>query len=130
MDDRARDVPERTAEICVCEIFGRDVSSSSAAVGVGVHPHRDPTVVADFEQVRLSIDAAEPHDYAAEWRPDRMDFLVDGQIVKTVEQAIAYPMQLMLDIYEFPEDPALPAAPRPYPKSFVVDHVRGYRVVG
>ena len=33
-------------------------------------------------------------------------------------------MQLVLNVYESPEDGEA-AAPRPYPKQFVVDHVRG-----
>ncbi|MGH3037476.1 MAG: glycoside hydrolase family 16 protein, partial [Gaiellaceae bacterium] len=42
------DEPERSAEICVCEIFGRDVRSDDAAVGMGVHPFSDPAIVDDF----------------------------------------------------------------------------------
>ena len=30
--------PENSAEICVCEIFGRDVHPDYALVGMGVHP--------------------------------------------------------------------------------------------
>jgi hypothetical protein len=34
----------------------------------------------------------------------------------------------MLDLYEIPEDASGDGtAPRPYPKEFVVDYVRGYR---
>jgi hypothetical protein len=44
--------------------------------------------------------------------------------VKTVEQSPAYPMQLMLNIYEFPAEAAEGGS---YPKEFVVDYVRGYR---
>jgi hypothetical protein len=29
------DEPDRSAEICICEIFGRDVRPGSAAVGMG-----------------------------------------------------------------------------------------------
>jgi len=45
--------------------------------------------------------------------------------VKTVEQSIAYPVQLMLDVYELPTD-----APRDLdalPFVFEVAHVREYR---
>ena len=122
------DEPERSAEICVCEIFGRDVESDSVTVGLGVHPFGDPRIVDDFSRVTLPLDAREFHVYAADWRPDRVVFSVDGETVKTVERAPDYPMQLMLDIYEFP-----PAEGRaragPHPKEFVVDYVRGYRWV-
>jgi hypothetical protein len=32
------DKPERSGEICVCEIFGRDVAPGNAKVGMGIHP--------------------------------------------------------------------------------------------
>jgi hypothetical protein len=115
------DEPERCGEICVCEIFGRDVRPERAAVGVGVRAFADPRLRDDFQAVELPIDARETHVYAADWRPGRVDFLVDGHLVRTVGQAPDYPMQLMLGIYEFPGG-ARPAAA--YPKEFVVDHVR------
>ncbi len=120
------DVPERSSEICVCEIFGRDVAADTAAVGVGVHPFGDPEIVDDFTQVSIPIDARELHTYGAEWTAERVSFFVDGEPVKTVEQSAGYPMQLMLGIYEFPAKDDEP--PGPYPKEFVVDSVRGYRL--
>jgi glycosyl hydrolase family 16 len=122
------DEPERSAEICVCEIFGRDVGADQAAVGMGVHPFGDPHIRDEFAAEVLPIDAQEFHVYAAEWAPERVAFYVDGEHVKTVGQSPSYPMQLMLDLYEFPEDGYNNGtAPRPYPKEFVVDYVRGYR---
>ena len=121
------DEPERSAEICVCEIFGRDVQPHQAGVGMGVHPFGDPRIVDDFSRETIRFDAREFHVYAAEWTADRVVFLVDGEIVKTVEQSPAYPMQLMLGIYDLPALEADEAAPS-YPKEFVVDYVRGYRL--
>jgi len=119
------DEPSRSAEICVCEIFGRNVGSDQAVVGVGVHPFGDPRIDDDFTNVRVPIDAREFHVYAADWAPDRVVFSVDGEPAKSVQQSPAYPMQLMLGIYEFPP----PRADRShgYPKELVVDYVRGYR---
>jgi hypothetical protein len=120
------DEPERSAEICVCEIFGRDVRPDQAAVGMGVHPFGDPKITDDFSKETLPIDAREFHTYAAEWTRDRIAFLVDGELVRTVEQSPAYPMQLMLGIYEFPPGDGTERRPSDYPKTFVVDYVRGY----
>jgi Glycosyl hydrolases family 16 len=92
------DEPERSAEICVCEIFGRDVQPDRAAVGMGVHPFGDPSIVDEFSAETLPIDAREFHVYAAEWTRDEVAFFVDGELVKTVRQSPAYPMQLMLGI--------------------------------
>ena len=77
----------------------------------------------------MPIDAREFHVYAAEWTPEGVSFSVDGEHVKTVGQSPSYPMQLMLNLYEFPADPSDAPAARPYPKEFVVDYVRGYRWV-
>ena len=120
------DEPTRSAEICVCEIFGRDVGENHASVGMGVHPFGDPAITDDFEAVRVPIDVREFNVYAAEWTREHVEFFVDGESVKTVPQSPAYPMQLMLGIYEFPPDDDA-RKPDAYPKTFVVDYVRGYR---
>jgi len=120
------DEPERSAEICVCEIFGSEVAADHALVGVGVHPFGDPRIVDDHTKERVAIDVREFHTYAAEWTPERVRFLVDGELVKTVDQSPAYPMQLMLNLYEFPAGPGDPDGGA-YPKELVVDYVRGYR---
>jgi hypothetical protein len=122
------DVPERSAEICVCEIFGRDVGPDIAAVGMGLHPFGDPRITDEFAAEPVPIDAREFHTYAAEWTPDHVDFFVDDRHVKTVHQSPAYPLQLMLGVFEFPGEGAEQARSA-YPKEFVVDYVRGYRPV-
>lgn len=120
------DRPERSAEICICEIFGKNVDAGSAAIGMGVHPFGDPTITDDFEEVRLPIDVREPHDYAALWTPDQVVFFVDGRTVRTVNQSPSYPMQFMLGIYEFGD--RTPSS-GPYPKRFTIDWFRAYRPV-
>ena len=120
------DRPERSAEILVFEIFGRDVVPGSAAVGMGVHPFGDPSIADDVEQVALPLDAGEFHDYAMEWTPEHVGFFVDEQRVRDVAQSPAYPMQLMLNVYEFARDEQESASDR-YPKEFLVDWVRGWR---
>jgi hypothetical protein len=123
------DEPERSAEICVCEIFGRDVAAGEAKVGMGLHPFGDPSVTDDFAAVTVPIDARDFHVYAAEWTPDGVTFLVDGEPARAVGQSPAYPMQLMLGIYEFPAADGADPSVDVYPKEFVVDYVRCYRLV-
>jgi glycosyl hydrolase family 16 len=116
---------ERSAEICVCELFGRETGPAHLTVGVGVHPFDDPGIVDDFSKVRVDCDPLAPHTYAAEWTTTGVSFLFDGERIKAVDQSPAYPMQLMLGMYEFRE-----GVPRgPYPKTFAVEYVRGYRLV-
>jgi hypothetical protein len=117
------DEPERSAEICVCEIFGREVEPDHALVGMGVHPFGDPDIVDEFEKVDVGVDVRQFHVYTAEWTPEYVAFFVDGERVKLVGQSPAYPMQLMLGIYEFGPDESGDS----YPKEFVVDYIRGFR---
>ena len=111
-------------EICIFEIFGSDVGEAGGLVGVGVKPQHDPRLVMDFERVYVDGDLTEFHDYAVEWLPHRLQFFIDGRLVKTVEQSIGYPMQLMLDVYELPTDAPRDLAALPF--VFEVAHVREY----
>ncbi|MFE5672853.1 glycoside hydrolase family 16 protein [Agromyces sp. NPDC056523] len=118
--------PTQSAEICVFEVFGRDIRpDGSALVGMGVHPFGDPSITDEFERLPFAGDVREPHRYAVDWRPDEVVFSIDGVVVKRVAQSPQYPMQLMLDVFAFP--PAPPAAAA-YPESFAVHAVRGYRL--
>ncbi|MET0780876.1 MAG: GNAT family N-acetyltransferase [Microbacterium sp.] len=98
------DRPEDCGEICICEIFGSELDDTGGWVGVGVKPQRDPRLTLDFEKVRVEGDLTEFHDYAVEWDEDRVRFFIDGRWVKTVAQRIDYPVQLMLDVYELPNE--------------------------
>jgi hypothetical protein len=123
------DEPERSAEICICEIFGRHVGPLQARVGMGVHPFGDPSITDEFAAETVGIDTRGSHTYAAEWTPDDVAFYVDERLIKVVRQSPAYPMQFMLNIYEFADGPGLPSAPDRYPKAFVVERFRGYRPI-
>jgi len=115
------DEPGRSGEICVFEIFGDAIDgAASAAVGMGIKPFRDPALTWDFEAPRLPIDVREPHDYAADWRPGRVDFSVDGEPVRSVAQAPGYPLQFMVAVFDFPRTPG-PAGHVPL---LAVDRVR------
>lgn len=115
------DEPQRSGELCVCEIFGRDVAPGEARVGMGIHPFGDPRLHDEFEAVRLPIDATDFHEYAVEWEPDRSRFLVDGRPVHEIGQAPDYPLQLMLGLYRFSAGAG--------EHEFVIDWVRGYRLL-
>jgi hypothetical protein len=121
------DEPERSGEILIMEIFGRDVDRDFARIGMGVRPHGDPALVDAFSQERVSIDVRDFHTYAGEWTPTWIAFYVDDQLIKVVRQSIAYPMQFMLGIYEFAEGPEPASPPERYPKEFVVDWFRAWR---
>lgn len=118
--------PEQSAEICICEIFGAQVSAEQTRVGYGLHPFGDPTIRDEFYQDDFPINAAEYHIYAAEWTADRVDFFIDNQKTRTILQSPAYSMQFMLNIYEIPGQLTPASRSAPWPKVLEVDYVRGY----
>lgn len=119
------DEPERSAEICVAEIFGHSVTPTTMGVGMGLRPFADPTIHDDFAVEELPLDVREVHTYGVEWTPEQVTFFVDGAPIRTSDQSPAYPMQFMLSLYEFAEPVTEP--PHPYPKEFAVESFRAYR---
>jgi hypothetical protein len=120
------DEPERSGEICIFEVFGDSLvdegGRKGAAVGMGVHPFRDPALTDEWDAPRQELDVSELHTYSAEWRPGRVDFLIDGRPVKTVGQAPDYAMQAMVAVFDFP-DKAGPDSDGHVPE-FAIDSVR------
>ena len=117
------DEPERCGEICIFEVFGDALDGrKSAAVGMGIHPFRDPALTEEWDAARQELDVGEFHTYAAEWRPGRVDFLIDGRHVKSAGQSPDYPMQAMVAVFDFPD--RADAAPDGHVPEFVIDSVR------
>jgi hypothetical protein len=117
------DRPERSAEICVFEIFGDAVEPGrSAKVGMGLHPFRDPAVSEDFDAPRLPVDVTGFHEYAVRWTPAEVAFLVDGAEVRTCPRPPAYPMQMMLAVFDFPD--RSDGSDSDLVPELVVDHLR------
>jgi hypothetical protein len=117
--------PEESGEICVIELFGDAIGPTSSTLSIGVKAHHDPRLHDDMGRVRLDLDATGWHRYAAAWDASAVRFFVDDQLVRVVEQSITYPLQLMLDLFEFP--PSVDRDPADYPKTGDVTDVRGYR---
>jgi hypothetical protein len=104
---------------------------------MGIHPFGDPALHDDFAMVEADLDPLEFHSYAAAWQPGITSFYIDDELVAEVDHAPDYPLQLMLNLYEFADEPdatdpaatsTAPARATAYPKEFAVDFVRGYRL--
>lgn len=122
------DVPERSGEICLVEVFGETAApgpdgTPTAAVGSGVHPFRDPALREQFSAPRMPLDVAEAHTYAVEWRRGSLAFEVDGTVTRELDQAPDYPVQLILGVFDFPDLPHAPDGPAV--PELVVTRVRG-----
>jgi hypothetical protein len=114
--------PDDSGEICLAELFGDQVGPDGSTVRLGIKAHHDPRLRTDLADVRLPLDATAPHAYAAHWDATGVRLLVDGAEVWTSDQVLAYPLQLMIDLFEFP---AGPRDPGHYPRTAVVRSVTG-----
>jgi hypothetical protein len=121
------DEPARCGEICIVEVFGRSIQAGpdgpSAELGMGLHAFRDPNLAEDFQAPRRPIDVTGFHTYAVDWDAGAAVFTVDGHEVRRCARPPAYPLQLMLAVFDFPQwstgaDDALVP-------ELVVDWVRG-----
>ena len=120
------DTPDKCGEINMFESFGKDLNATSAIIRYGIHPWADPNLTDEFFQDTLDMDATKFHVYAHEWTPTYIDFYVDNQMIRRINQSPQYPMQFMLSIYELPGGDVQAA----YPREFVVDYVRAYQPEG
>jgi beta-glucanase (GH16 family) len=117
------DEPTRSGEICIFEVFGETIAERGAAVGMGIHPFRDPALTEEFSAPRRELDVTEFHVYASDWGPGRVDFFIDGEHVTSIGQAPDYPMQMMIGVFDFPSKDG----PAGHVPELAVDWVRGGR---
>ena len=92
------DEPHHSGELNVFEVFG----DAPRNIGCGIKNFRDPALTWEFDAPELDIDIAQHHVYAADWQPGRVDFSIDGEHIKTVNQAPDYPMQFIVAVFDFP----------------------------
>ncbi len=118
------DKPERSGEICVMEIFGNEIHGDTLINGSGIHPFGDNNLKDEFYKDKLKMDIKDFHTFSVEWQMDKVKFFIDNKLTRTINQSPKYPMQFMIDIYEFPSTEKTRAVS--YPKELIVDYVRGY----
>jgi hypothetical protein len=116
--------PEDSGEICIAELFGSGSGENRSTVRLGVKAHHDPRLRTDMVDLVFELDTTTEHIYAAEWNSRHVRFYIDDRHVHTVEQSLTYPLQLMVDLFEFPTDDQREEVD--YPKSAQVREVRGY----
>jgi hypothetical protein len=98
--------PADSGEICIVEVFADQStgqgSDSRVRYGRGLHRFRDPRLTEEWSQVPVQLDVGTTHRYAVDWRADGVDFQVDGRRVGTSAQSPAYPMFLIIGLFDFP----------------------------
>ena len=92
------EVPERSAEICVMEAFGDAAEPGRVQPRSAAACTRSETRRFVRTSRRCGCRSTWPSStsYACDWTRDRVDFLVDDELVRTVEGPPRYPLQLML----------------------------------
>jgi hypothetical protein len=119
------DSPDDSGEITVAELFGRNASPSGSQLSTGVKALNDPRLTTRTVDVALPFDTCAPHTYSVVWDAKRAGMYVDDRLVFSDDQGMAYPMQLMISLFEAPEPPDDRTAG--YPKTALIHRVRGYR---
>ena len=106
------------------EVFGDTITKGGAAVGCGIKAFRDPALSQEFSAEWRPIDVSQAHEYAVDWSPGGVDYFLDGELIRSTHQAPDYPMQLILGVFDFPEQ-ADPAPAEPALAELVVHRVTG-----
>ena len=115
------DAPDRSGEITIMEIFGEGIDETGTELGHGIKAVNDPSLTTDFIAPRLPFSPEHHHIYAAEWSEAGVAFYFNGSLLRRIDQSPAYPMQVMLNVYEL-RDTGAP------PPLLQVDWFRGYRL--
>ena len=119
------EAPNESAEICIVEIKGDRVERNMALIGYGIRKFQDPLLEDRFFEEIFELDVTEFHTYAAEWTPEHINFFIDGKKIRTINQSPKYPMQLMLNLYEIPNENYRRISD--YPQTFSVDYIKVYQ---
>lgn len=97
------DSPDQSGEICVVEVFGDTVDGGHAGFGCGIKYTRDPGLAAEFAADPRPLDVGRPHTYAVDSRPGQVRLFLDDELVRSCAQAPDYPMQLIVGLFDFPD---------------------------
>ncbi len=91
---------EQSAEICIFELKGYNTQKDKAVIGYGVHPFGDTSLSDCFYEQEFDLNTKEWNVYAIDWKPDSIDFYINGTLINSIKQIPNYPMQLMLNLYD------------------------------
>ena len=94
-------------------------------MGCGIKAIRDPALTREFSADWRPIDLSAPHAYAVDWSAGRVEYFLDGESIRTTEQAPDYPMQLIIGVFDFP-DGAEPMGNDPEVPALLVQRVVGH----
>ncbi len=112
-----------TGELCVFEIDAEAVGERESRARCGVKAHSDGRLTTDMTEVVLPLDASQPHTWTVIWDASGTVIGCEGVVVKRSPQAPAYPLFLLIDLFEIGPRSESGTA---YPKTARVHRVRGW----
>lgn len=92
--------PSQSAEICLFELKGCNITNEHAVIGYGVHPFADTNIKDEFYEEKFPVNVKEWNIYALKWEEDNITFYINGEEIKIINQSPDYPMQIMLNLYD------------------------------
>jgi hypothetical protein len=113
--------PRDSGEICVFEIDAEAVRTGEVTARTGIKAHHDDRLHTDMTEVVVPLDATRPHTWTAIWGPDGTVIGCAGQVVARFAQAPAYPLILMIDLFE------TGGRSPTYPKTARIHNIRAWR---
>lgn len=69
-------------------------------IGFGVHPFGDSKIVDEFYEEEYTIDVREWNTYALKWDEEKIEYFLNGVLIKVIHQSPNYEMQIMLNLYD------------------------------
>lgn len=123
---------DKSAEVDIFEILGKDIHPNKSKVWVTIHPWYDTVIRKQSLNYWVDGDISKDyHIYGFEWTKEGMKWYFDGQLVRSTKQSPDYKMYTLLGIYQSwgglfswqgPVDEN-----QAYPKSFDIDYFRVYK---
>ena len=114
--------PRDSGEICILEIDASAIARDETRVRCGLKAHGDDRLESDMAEVVVPVDASRTHTWSVEWGTEGTVIGCEGVVVWRSTVAPAYPLLLMLDLFESGPRSADDA----YPKSAVIHSVTGW----
>lgn len=110
-------------EICLFEIDAAAVGDDRTSARLGIKAHHDDRLRTDMLETSVPVTASRPHTWTAMWGRHRTVIGCAGVVVAEFAQAPAYPLVLMLSLFEVGGRSPDASA---YPKTARIHRVRGW----
>ena len=112
-----------SGEICLFEIDAAALGAGEVTARLGIKAHHDDRLRTEMLEMTVPVAASRPHTWTAVWGQGRTLIGCEGVVVAEFAQAPAYPLVLMLDLFELDGQSSDASA---YPKTARIHRVQGW----